>query len=182
MARYVQKDMSPPKLVLLSPFVGDTIECLIENDLPFAEDLRPYRFPPLDKVYTVGGQVKKDHIKLPSDKLISAMSDYVDNMSLMNPDGSERFAIEDVYSPLVNSIEYSVKYRATHPDSELPEKLKLLTEPSRVPEDIKERSKPSLKKLIEVADVKKVPARVKGRAKSRQKESEKPLSNLDSVL
>ncbi len=83
-ARYVQKDGTQPQLLLLKPNPGieDPFECLYDVNLPFAEDVRSYQFPPLDKVLTVTGQVLTEHRLLPTDDLNQAMSDYVDAMDI----------------------------------------------------------------------------------------------------
>jgi len=81
-ARVVKKDMADPLLILLAPWFESGYECLIEVQLPFAEDLRAYRFPPLDKVVTVSGKNLAEHRNLPNDKLMSAMSAYVDKLDL----------------------------------------------------------------------------------------------------
>lgn len=178
--RLVKKDMSEPQLTMLSPHVDQEIECLIENEVPFAEDLRTYRFPPLDKIITVSGKPLKSHRNLPSEDLMSAMSSYMDSMSLVSGDShDERFAIVDVYSPLLHTIEGVVKYRAVHPDEPIPPKAPVLLEPSQVPSEIQERSRDTLKRLVTAADVKKVPAKVKGRARYRDREADKPISGLD---
>ena len=179
-ARFVKKDMSEPQLTLLSPHITTDIECLIENDLPFAEDLRTYRFPPLDKIVTVSGKTLTSHRNLPSEDLLSAMSDYVDNMSLVNKDTSEeRFPIDDVFSPLLHTIEGAIKYRAIHASDPLPPKPSLLLEPSQPPADLLSHAQPPLANLIKAADVKKVPPKVKGRARYRDRDSDKPISGLD---
>lgn len=83
-ARYVQKDGAQPQIFLLkpNPAIEDEFECLYDVPLPFAEDVRSYQFPPLDKVLTVTGGVLKQHRLLPSDDLKQAMSDFVDAMDL----------------------------------------------------------------------------------------------------
>ena len=83
-ARLVTKDGREPQIVLLSPEVTPDYECLIETQIPYAEDVRSYQFPPLDKVVTVSGKVLTEHRNLPNDKLLQAMSDYVDAMDLSN--------------------------------------------------------------------------------------------------
>lgn len=179
-ARFVQKDMKEPELKLLSPHIDRTIECLIENDLPFAEDLRVYRFPPLDKVVTVSGRLLEEHRNLPKKDLMDSMSDFMDDMSLVETDGEEKFAIEDVYSPLLHTLESAIKHRAVHPDeAELQPKSDILLEPSHPPKQLLEHSRKSLRRVIAAADVKKVPPKVKGRARYRDRESDKPLSGLD---
>lgn len=81
-ARIVTKDGKDPLLVLLAPCIEPDLECLYDVPLPFAEDVRSYQFPPLDRVVTVSGQTLTKHRLLPTDKLNDAMSDYVDAMDL----------------------------------------------------------------------------------------------------
>src|ERR1700726_2856516 len=64
-ARLVTKDNADPILLLLSPSIELDIECLIDVPLPFAEDLRVYKFPPLDRVVTVSGATLTKHRNLP---------------------------------------------------------------------------------------------------------------------
>jgi len=85
-ARLVTKDNKPPFIVLLAPSIEADFECLLEVQLPFVEDLRSYRFPPLDKVVTVSGKVVSEHRNLPNDDLLNAMSKYVDSMELVDND------------------------------------------------------------------------------------------------
>lgn len=81
-ARLVTKESKPPLLVLLAPSIESDYECLLEVQLPFAEDVRSYRFPPLDKVVTVSGKIVTEHRNLPSTSLQEAMDEYVDSMEL----------------------------------------------------------------------------------------------------
>lgn len=81
-ARLVAKDDNPPLIILLAPSIEVDYECLLDVQIPFAEDVRSYKFPPLDRVVTVSGKVIKEHRNLPGDALSSAMSKYVDQMDL----------------------------------------------------------------------------------------------------
>jgi ATP-dependent DNA helicase 2 subunit 2 len=81
-ARIVSKDGKDPQVLLLAPLIEPDIEGLIDVPLPFAEDVRGYRFPPLDRVITTSGATVTMHRNLPSDELVDAMSDYVDSMDL----------------------------------------------------------------------------------------------------
>lgn len=81
-ARLVAKDGKDPTLLLLAPSIEPDYECLLDVELPFAEDVRQYRFPPLDRVITVSGKKLIEHRNLPTDDLMKAMSDYVDHMDL----------------------------------------------------------------------------------------------------
>ena len=85
-ARLVAKENKPPLMVLLAPSIEPDYECLLEVQIPFAEDIRTYRFPPLDKVITVSGKVVTEHRNLPNDDLANAMSKYVDSMELVDHD------------------------------------------------------------------------------------------------
>lgn len=85
-ARMVTKENRAPMVVLLAPSIDADYECLVEIQLPFAEDVRSYRFPPLDKVITVSGKVVTEHRNLPSQDLQEAMDNYVDSMELDHKD------------------------------------------------------------------------------------------------
>ena len=80
--RLVPKDGRDPLITLLAPSIKSDYECLLDVQLPFAEDVRSYKFPPLDRVVTVSGKVITEHRNLPTDALKSAMSEYVDRMDL----------------------------------------------------------------------------------------------------
>lgn len=175
-ARVVKKDMTDPLLTLLSPLIEpDGFECLIENFLPFAEDLRSYRFPPLDKVLTVSGKSLTSHRNLPSDELQDAMDNFVDSMDLTNVDGDEYAQMDDTFSPVLHRIEDAKKWRAVRPGDSVPPVPEVLLKYSQPPADLIDQF--ILQTLIKAADVKKVPPRVKGRKRFR--DAEKPLSGLN---
>jgi ATP-dependent DNA helicase 2 subunit 2 len=175
-ARVVKKDMTDPLLTLLSPLIEfDGFECLIENSLPFAEDFRSYRFPPLDKVLTVSGKSLASHRNLPSDDMQAAMDKFVDSMDLTDIGGEEYARMEDTFSPALHRIEGAKNYRAVHAGEAVPPVPEVLLRHSQPPPDQIDQS--ILQKLIKAADVKKVPPKVKGRKRFR--EAEKPLSGLN---
>ncbi|KAJ5694772.1 hypothetical protein N7536_005184 [Penicillium majusculum] len=180
-ARLVTKESKPPMLVLLAPSVEADYECLVEVQLPFAEDVRSYRFPPLDKIITVSGKVVTEHRNLPSAALKNAMSDYVDSMDFVttNDEGepTDDLPIDESFSPLLHRIESAVRYRAVHPNDPILDPSERLTEFAHPSEEMVKNSKSHLEKLMSTADVKKVPPKTKGR--KRQRETEKPLSGLD---
>jgi ATP-dependent DNA helicase 2 subunit 2 len=80
--RFVAKAGNKPIILLVAPEIGSGFEYLVDVELPFAEDVRKYKFPPLDKVLTVSGKTLTQHRHLPSSDLMIAMSDYVDSMDL----------------------------------------------------------------------------------------------------
>ncbi|PYH69850.1 ATP-dependent DNA helicase 2 subunit KU80 [Aspergillus vadensis CBS 113365] len=184
-ARMVLKENKPPVIVVLAPSIEPDYECLLEAQLPFAEDVRTYRFPPLDRVVTVSGKVVTQHRNLPSDDLLNAMDKYVKSMELTdtdeNGDPTECLPIDDSFSPVLHRIDSAVRHRAIHPNDPIPPPAPVLTKFSHPPDDLVEKSKKYLDKLVAVSDVKKamisVPPKTKGTKRSR--ETEKPLSGLD---
>jgi ATP-dependent DNA helicase 2 subunit 2 len=81
-ARIVLKDGKEPQLLLVAPLIEPDREALIDIPLPFAEDVRVYRFPPLDRVITTSGTTLTEHRLIPKDDLVDAMSKYVDSMDI----------------------------------------------------------------------------------------------------
>ncbi|KAF2628222.1 ATP-dependent DNA helicase-like protein II [Macroventuria anomochaeta] len=186
-ARLVTKENKPPIMVLLSPRIEPDFECLIDVELPFEEDMRRYKFPPLDRKLTVSGKVITEHKDLPNADLTAAMGAYVDAMDLStfskdedgNPD--EYAKPEDTYAPLVHRINHIIRWRATHSDPTLtiPDPPEILMKYSNPPSDLVERANSILESLKVASDVKKVPPKVKGRGKRNRSEREKPISGLD---
>jgi ATP-dependent DNA helicase 2 subunit 2 len=81
-ARFVAKTGNKPVILLLAPLIEPNFEGLIDFELPFAEDMRGYKFPPLDRKVTVSGKTLIQHRDLPTPELMNAMSAYVDAMDL----------------------------------------------------------------------------------------------------
>ncbi|THX79202.1 putative Ku family DNA helicase [Aureobasidium pullulans] len=168
-ARLVPKQGKSPTMILLAPSVDADAECLFEVELPFAEDLRSYRFPALDKIVTVSGKELKQHRFLPSDDLMDAMSDYVDAMDLSkfgedeegNP--SEYAPIEDTFSPALHRVSHVIRSRAIHPDEKLPPISEILIKYSKPPQELVEGATASLK----------------SKSKRGRRDAPKPLSGLD---
>ncbi|KAI6359885.1 hypothetical protein MCOR25_006928 [Pyricularia grisea] len=180
-ARLVAKDGKEPQLLLLMPHIDTDIECLYDVPLPFAEDIRYYQFPPLDKVVTLGGQTLTKHRLLPSDELEKAMSDYVDAMDVSGAGGDDQepqeyAPIEDTYSPIIHRVNQAIRFRVVHPDKPLDLDSKVLTRYSVPPHKVISQAKHQIERLIKVAEVKKVPPKAKGK---RQREVVKPISGLD---
>lgn len=186
-ARIVLKEGKDPHLILLSPSIEPDLECLVDVPLPFAEDIRLYRFPPLDRVVTLSGETLNKHRNLPTDDLTHAMSAYVDAMDLStfekddegNP--AEYMAVEDTYSPVLHRINQAIRRRAVQPDEPVQPPAEILIKYSHPPAELVQASKTQLENLISAADVKKVPPKAKGR---RAKDVIKPLSglNVDALL
>ncbi|KAF2825003.1 SPOC domain-like protein [Ophiobolus disseminans] len=186
-ARLVAKNDKPPVVVLLVPRIEVDWEALVDVELPFEEDMRRYKFPPLDRKLTVSGEVIKEHKDLPTEDLTDAMSAYVDAMDLSkfdtDEDGqpAEYAKLEDTYAPLVHRINHIIRWRATHPDPTLPipPPPSILTKYANPPAELLESSSKPFEKLKLAAKVTKVPPKAKGRGKRNRTERDKPLSGLD---
>ncbi|KAL7785521.1 hypothetical protein V8C37DRAFT_412904 [Trichoderma ceciliae] len=181
-ARLVTKDEKEPLMVLMMPHMEPNYVCLYDVPLPFAEDIRTYQFPPLDRVITVSGQTITKHRLLPSDELSQAMSDYVDAMDLSNygidQDGepAEYATIDEIYNPAIHRITHAVKQRAVHPEKSIPEIPPVLLRFAAPPTELVETMQAKIDALVQAADVKKVPPKAKGK---RPRETVKPISGLD---
>lgn len=186
-ARLVTKENKGPIIVLLAPRIEGDWEALIDVEMPFEEDMRRYKFPPLDRKLTVSGKVIHEHKDLPTKDLTDAMSAYVDALDLStfgtddNGNPTEYAKPEDTFSPLVHRINHIIRWRATHPDTslEIPPPPPVLTKYSQLPPELLESANKQLDGLKEAADVKKVPPKAKGRGKRNRAERDKPLSGLD---
>ncbi|CAK7563236.1 MAG: ATP-dependent DNA helicase yku80 [Sporothrix epigloea] len=184
-ARLVIKDMKDPLMLLLLPTVTSSHVCLYDVPLPFAEDVRSYPFPPLDKVITASGAVLTKHRLLPNDDLDKAMSDYVDAMDISmfgtDSDGqpTEFADLEENYSPIIYRLNKAISYRAIHPaEPYVQEDSKFTMLFNHPPKELVETARAQIEALIRAADVKKVPPKAKGRA-GRDANKNKPISGLD---
>ena len=110
-ARYVVKDHKGPRPVCLSPYTersenGRTLECLVLNTLPFADDLRPFRFKSLSEV-----ELSKEQ-ESAADALIDAM-----DLSIASTDGGEALVPRLTYNPTLQYFYASLSARARDPDA-----------------------------------------------------------------
>lgn len=187
-ARFVAKPDKSPELVLLSPIIEPDAEYLVDVSLPFAEDVRAYRFPPLDRVLLASGKSLTIHRHLPDDKLQSAMDKFIDAMDLdtyHDADGWDPSSFadnndnaHDAFSPIPHRIDQAIRYRATNPQSNIPPPYSILTKYSAPPSDLVPEGR--LSDLIEAAAVKKVPAQVGATHRRRNREAAATtLSGLD---
>lgn len=183
-ARLVPKENKEPKLIVLAPNIEPDFECLYELELPFAEDIRSYKFPPLDRVLTVSGKELKVHRNLPNDELQDAMSAYVDSMDLStfgkDDEGQEaEYApMDETYNPTLHRLQQVIKHRAVFPSAEPPPVFDILVKYSKPPDELVEQAQPALDRVIKAGEVKKVPPKARGKRWSK-KEAPKPLSDLD---
>ncbi|PUU80464.1 SPOC like C-terminal domain-containing protein [Tuber borchii] len=186
LTRLVTKKNVAPVLVLLAPFIDADYECLIDVQVPFAEDMRHYKFPPLNRVRTISGKVLEKHRFLPTPDMEKLMSDYVDKMDLMtannDEDEPEYATVDETFSPVLHRVNQVVRWRAVHPDEPLPPVHEILTKYDHSPENLLEASTDTLKKLIEASDVKKVDPKVAGRKRGRERPVPKSGLDVEALL
>ena len=182
-ARLVVKENKQPLMLVLAPSIEPDLECLYDFELPFAEDVRSYRFPALDRVVTVSGKTLKQHRNLPTADLQSAMDSYVDAMDLSSfgrddsDQPAEYMPIEDTFSPVLHRVNQVIRHRAIHPNAPIPAIPATLTKYSSPPSSLLESAQPHLTAIQTSASLKKVPPKLRG--KRNRRETEKPISGLD---
>ena len=62
----------------------ETVLTSSQLKVPFADDVRRYAFPPLEKLVTKKGEVLTEHSYLPTRTQLKAMEKFVDAMDLMD--------------------------------------------------------------------------------------------------
>ncbi|KKA28187.1 hypothetical protein TD95_003720 [Thielaviopsis punctulata] len=180
-ARFVAKDWKEPQLLLLIPDVEE--QCLYDVPLPFSEDLRRFRFAPLDRLVTVMGEtVTAKHKLLPDEDLDAAMSEFVDAMDLStwavdeNSNPTEYITVEENFNPLIHRIKLAVQHRGVYPElpiPPIPSNLLLFSAPA---DDLLSAAAAQITALLGAANVTKVPPKPKKRLR---RDPPKPLSGLD---
>ncbi|KAK9235337.1 SPOC like C-terminal domain-containing protein [Lipomyces kononenkoae] len=168
-ARFVTKSDRPPVLVLLMPFITEDLEALVETQLPFAEDVRSYKFPSLEIIRTIKGKVLKEHHYLPTEEMKNNMKDYVNAMDISNltpeglpagprgSEGQEFAAVGDIFDPVIANTRQAIMYRALHPDDEnLPPLSDSLLRDTYPPEALVKQSTDIANRLVESVNVKKI--------------------------
>ncbi|KAK6510326.1 ATP-dependent DNA helicase II subunit 2 [Arthrobotrys conoides] len=177
--RLVTKDDKSPVMVAMAPIIEPDFECLVEVQLPFAEDTRQYKFAPLDTVKTITGKVLDKHRFIPTQELQEAMDDYVDSMDLTNLEGLNDPLLpfaqpEDIFSPVLHRIQQVIRARAIAPDNDrIPEISPILLNYSTTPLGLDPEE--DFDRLRQAADVCLVPTKAKGKKVGKGK----PLSGLD---
>jgi len=86
---------------------------------------------------------------------------------------------DDTYNPTIHRINQAVRERAIYPDQALSDPAPILTQYQHPPQSLIADTEGKLKKLIALADVKKVDERKQGRGKRARDAGPKPLSGLD---
>ncbi|KAF5101420.1 hypothetical protein D0Z00_000899 [Geotrichum galactomycetum] len=145
--RYVTKDAGPVQMGALFPHqvLAEEDEAdeprgwvLVLVSLPFDQDVRRYRFPPLLNRAGGGRAMSEQTEKLlvPTEEMDDAMEQFIDEHDLMAADegGYEYASPDQVFNPLIHRIKHVVKSCALHDATDvippiLPSLTKYLEQP-----------------------------------------------------
>lgn len=168
--RVVQRDNKDVQMCALTPMIEANLETLILTRLPFAQDVRHYRFPPLGEVRVrdkdgEGYKILKEHpTMIPTQEMQDAMDQLVDDMDLMEADmeegtdtGYEYACPDQIYNPLIHRIKHVIKYCALTDNTEvIPEPLPILKKYSVPPVSLVEAAAGTIAKLEDLMATKRV--------------------------
>ena len=142
--RYGWSDQSAPQIGYLFPFIEDNNLLLTYIQLPFAEDIRKYRFPSLDKSnYS------------PTDKQLEAIDSLIDSMDLMDAEVDddhnkcEAFKFGETTDPLLQHWFSCLYYRHMNQNQELPQISDYHRSKIETPLELSERAVKPLLQILE---------------------------------
>ncbi|KEP54595.1 putative ATP-dependent DNA helicase II subunit 2, related protein [Rhizoctonia solani 123E] len=184
--RWVNRDDSDPKMGVCKAEPGE-VDYMMWVQIPFAEDVRRYPFPSLDRYVTKKNEVLEEHPYIPTSDMNAAMDDWVENMDLAdagpkdeNGLRTEWFDLTQSFNPAVHRIKQALFHGAVVPDLKAepvppphPEVTKYMESPRRV----LKRSIPALEQCIRLFNVKEVPPKVP--RKKEQKAIPVATENID---
>jgi len=120
-ARYVKKDGSPPRLVVLTPTIKTDFEALYLNILPFSEDIRQYQFVSL---FT---NVKKEYI--PTKEQLDITEKLIRDMDIKNfednGENKELINLKETPNPIVQNFFKVINKKVLYPEEYDPKEIKL---------------------------------------------------------
>ncbi|KAJ1310918.1 hypothetical protein OPQ81_009430 [Rhizoctonia solani] len=186
LVRWVNREDSDPKIGVCKAEPGE-VDCMMWVQVPYAEDIRRYSFPSLERYVAKSGDVLTEHPYIPTSEMQAAMDDWVDGMGLTdagpkdeNGIRTEWFDLTQSFNPAVHRIKQALFHGAVVPDlkaepvpSPHPEVTKYMESPKRV----LRRSKPALEECVRLFNVKEVPPKVP--KKKEQKAIPVATDNID---
>ncbi|KAI0063150.1 SPOC domain-like protein [Artomyces pyxidatus] len=169
-ARWVTRDGADPKMGVLAPCRFDKVDCFLWVQMPFADDVRKYTFPPLEHLVNKKGEQVTKHPYIPTDEQLEAMENFVDAMDLMDAgekdeEGNRQpwFDTRLSYNPAIHRVKQAlfhsavVQDLATHP---IPPPHPELTNYFEPPRRALKRAREAIEECKSVFKVKEVPKKV----------------------
>lgn len=186
LVRYARKENEKPYLGLCVPVIEGAHEYLQFLRIPFADQLRNYSFPSLERE---GKRGKSKH--LPSDEQCAAMDKFVESMDLGVQEGEDNkdvwFDIHKSYSPATHRIHQAVVHSAALGRIDmniLPPPHPELTKYFNPPDFARKRSRDAAERckgVFELAE--QAPQPKKSRYGNKEEEEQTPLQiNIDDLL
>ncbi|KAF8708422.1 SPOC domain-like protein, partial [Rhizoctonia solani] len=186
LVRWVNRDDSDPKMGVCKAEPGE-VDYMMWVQVPFAEDIRHYSFPSLERYVSKKGELLTEHPYIPTDDMRAAMDSWVDGMDLTdagpkdeNGVRTEWFDLTQSFNPAVHRIKQALFHGAVVPDLKAepvppphPEVTKYMDSPKRV----LRRSKLDLEECIQLFNVKEVPPKIP--RKKEQKAIPVATDNID---
>ncbi|EEB09189.1 Ku domain-containing protein Pku80 [Schizosaccharomyces japonicus yFS275] len=129
LARFVNKNHNGPILLVLIPHIENGTHCLIDVQLPYAEDVRAFSFPSLEHVTT--GE-EKMRVQNAVDAYVSSM--LLDNPAIQQSSKAPVFEPQFSYSVMRHRIQQAIQHYAFHPNAPLPEPSPYLVHYTHAPE------------------------------------------------
>ncbi|BGP23482.1 ATP-dependent DNA helicase 2 subunit 2 [Rhodotorula toruloides] len=155
-----------PMLGILFPRIDDDEqrEYCYWVRFPFAEDIRPFQFPSLERIFNRKQVRKMEHKFLPTDEMDEAMKEFVDAMDITQagePDEegnpTDFFTTEDSFSPAIHNVQNTLVFRLSNPDADLPPVPPILTKYMDPPSAVAAKAAPIADKIRRVFDIQIVP-------------------------
>ncbi|KAK9472412.1 SPOC like C-terminal domain-containing protein [Dipodascopsis tothii] len=174
--RMVTKEDRAPVMVVLAPYIRTELHCLVECQLPFTEDRRPYVFPSLTTIRSLKGEVLTKHRFLPTDEMRTSMREYVHALAAPATAPGESF------NPTIARVHQAIKHRARHGAAALPPLPAGLLAAARPAPDVLAAAAPVLKRLQRAVAVRKVAHVKSGKRKHTVKREDVKKLNVESLL
>ncbi|ELU08335.1 hypothetical protein CAPTEDRAFT_163248 [Capitella teleta] len=118
--RRVYNNNGAVRIGALVPQIEAENECLIYNELPFAEDVRNYSFGSLPVSETNSANQRQ----APTDDQLSLMDELIDNMDLSKVETDDDCQVLDpevTFNPYLQRLFQCLQHRALNPDDPLPD-------------------------------------------------------------
>lgn len=137
---------------------------------------------------TVSGKVLDNHRFIPTKDMEKLVGDFVDQMDLMtadkdeNGEPSEYVLVDETFSPVLHRIDQVVRWRAVHPDEDLPPVHEVLVKYEKPDSKLMEAAQQTLASLVEACGVKEVDAKVAGKKRGREQPIPKSGLNVEELL
>jgi len=187
--RWVNRNMSEPKMGVLAPCRFQNVDCFLWVQMPFADDVRKYTFSPLRNLSNRKGDRVTTHPYLPSHEQMEAIDRFVDAMDLTEAgekgDDGTRSPWYDTrlsYNPAIHRMKQALFHSAIINDlagDPLPPPHPELTKYFESPKKLLKRAKEAADACTTAFAVKKVPKKV---ARPRKKDHTRAQDDDDEIL